>query len=170
MPRRKDRSKRVSYYDGGGHNTLYMLVFCCFVPCFILVFHIHSYLRCFVLVSSAIVSVFIVFHNHSHSDYTREQLFLEKKVNFCVICFRSKCICLLTRLPFVVSTTSILKAFHHLITNCTEAVPLPLESYIFWLLNEVPLPSPGTTLKVRFTIYFYIFNSHFEFFHLNHNV
>uniref|UniRef100_A0A7I5E7B7 DENN domain-containing protein 5B n=1 Tax=Haemonchus contortus TaxID=6289 RepID=A0A7I5E7B7_HAECO len=84
LPRgRRNRTKRISYYDGGGHNTLFM----------------------------------------------------------------SKTLCLITRLPLVCSTTAILRAIHELLTSASQP-PLPLESYIYWILNEIPLPSPGTTLKV----------------------
>ncbi|WKX95213.1 hypothetical protein Q1695_012012 [Nippostrongylus brasiliensis] len=84
LPRgRRSRTKRISYYDGGGHNTLFM----------------------------------------------------------------SKTLCLITRLPLVCSTTTILRTLHEILTSGSQP-ELPLESYIYWLLNEIPLPSPGTTLKV----------------------
>jgi hypothetical protein len=40
-----------------------------------------------------------------------------------------------------------LRSIHKLATG-SEPPPLPLESYIFWALNELPLPPPGSTLKV----------------------
>ncbi|RCN35755.1 DENN domain protein [Ancylostoma caninum] len=84
LPRgRRNRTKRISYYDGGGHNTLFM----------------------------------------------------------------SKTLCLITRLPLVCSTTTILRTLHEVLTSGSQP-ELPLESYIYWILNEIPLPSPGTTLKV----------------------
>lgn len=61
--------------------------------------------------------------------------------------FMSKALCLITRLPLVCATTTILKKLYEVLTSVTEPV-LPLESYIYWILNEIPLPSPGTMLKV----------------------
>uniref|UniRef100_A0A0K0DEU6 UDENN domain-containing protein n=1 Tax=Angiostrongylus cantonensis TaxID=6313 RepID=A0A0K0DEU6_ANGCA len=84
LPRgRRNKTKRISYYDGSGQNTLFM----------------------------------------------------------------TKALCLITRLPLVCSTTTILRKLHEVLVSSTEPV-LPLESYIYWILNEIPLPSPGTTLKV----------------------
>ncbi|KJH45857.1 DENN domain protein, partial [Dictyocaulus viviparus] len=84
LPRgRKNKTKRISYYDGGTHNTLFM----------------------------------------------------------------SKTLCLITRLPLVYSTTTILKTLHEVLISDTKPI-LPVESYIYWILNEIPLPLPGTTLKV----------------------
>ncbi|CAD6199179.1 unnamed protein product [Caenorhabditis auriculariae] len=84
LPRsRRDRTKRISYYDGGGHNSLYM----------------------------------------------------------------TKTLCLLTKLPLVHASSTFLSALHSLLSSKTPP-PLPIESYIYWCLNEVPMPSPGTTLKV----------------------
>ncbi|KAK6739279.1 hypothetical protein RB195_020994 [Necator americanus] len=84
LPRgRRSRTKRISYYDGGGHNTLFM----------------------------------------------------------------SKTLCLITRLPLVCSTMTILRTLHEILTAGSQP-ELPLESYIYWILNEIPLPLPGTTLKV----------------------
>ncbi|CAI4221515.1 unnamed protein product [Auanema sp. JU1783] len=86
LPRgRRDKSKRISYYDGGSQNILFM----------------------------------------------------------------SKTLCLITRLPLVAAPKAILKTFYEIIRGEQEA-NLPLESYIFWILNEIPLPSPGTSLKVSF--------------------
>lgn len=84
LPRnRRDRTKRISYYEGGGHNSLFM----------------------------------------------------------------SRTICVLSRLPLVNSTSAFLTAFHKIIASPTSP-HLPLESYIYWCLYEVPLPSPSMTLKI----------------------
>ncbi|CCD64625.1 Lateral Signaling Target [Caenorhabditis elegans] len=84
LPRnRRDRSKRISYYEGGGHNSLYM----------------------------------------------------------------SRTICVLSRLPLVNSTRALLTALHQIIAS-PSSPHLPLESYIYWCLYEVPLPSPSMTLKI----------------------
>uniref|UniRef100_A0A158Q7I2 UDENN domain-containing protein n=1 Tax=Elaeophora elaphi TaxID=1147741 RepID=A0A158Q7I2_9BILA len=77
----------------------------------------------------------------------------------------AKCICLLSRIPFVSAGEHLLTAIHSLFTSKTQPPPLPLESYIYWILNEVqklysmhfklslnldrvPLPAPGSTLKI----------------------
>uniref|UniRef100_A0A0N5AA87 DENN domain-containing protein 5B n=1 Tax=Syphacia muris TaxID=451379 RepID=A0A0N5AA87_9BILA len=59
----------------------------------------------------------------------------------------SKCICVVTRIPVVSSTTHLLNSLYDMIKSSTEP-SLPLESYIYWMLNEVPLPAPGSTLKI----------------------
>ncbi|PAV64084.1 hypothetical protein WR25_15827 isoform B [Diploscapter pachys] len=64
--------------------------------------------------------------------------------------YMSRTLCLITRLPIVCSTTTVLRVLHHLITSSQQPSSLPLESYIYWFLNEIPMPSPGTTLKVPF--------------------
>ncbi|CAP30398.2 Protein CBG11204 [Caenorhabditis briggsae] len=84
LPRnRRDRTKRISYYEGGGHNTLFM----------------------------------------------------------------SRTICVLSRLPLVNSTRALLSSLHKIISSPSSPT-LPLESYIYWCLYEVPLPSPSMTLKI----------------------
>ncbi|VIO93520.1 conserved hypothetical protein,hypothetical protein [Brugia malayi] len=60
----------------------------------------------------------------------------------------AKCICLITRIPFVSAGEHLLTALHSLFTSEVQPPPLPLESYIYWILNEVPLPAPGSTLKI----------------------
>uniref|UniRef100_A0A1I7X3X5 UDENN domain-containing protein n=1 Tax=Heterorhabditis bacteriophora TaxID=37862 RepID=A0A1I7X3X5_HETBA len=62
--------------------------------------------------------------------------------------FRSKTLCLITRLPLVCATQAILRSLYEIVISSVQPPELPLESYIFWILNEIPLPSPGTTLKV----------------------
>ncbi|CAI5442476.1 unnamed protein product [Caenorhabditis angaria] len=83
LSRRRDKIKRISYYEGGGHNTLYM----------------------------------------------------------------SRTICVISRLPLVNATKSLLSAFYSILSS-KNAPKLPLESYIYWCLYEVPMPSPSTTLKI----------------------
>lgn len=85
LPRgRRNLGKRISYYDGGGHDTLFM----------------------------------------------------------------SKTLCLISRLPMVGGMHTLLQLLYKVASN-EDKSGLPLESYIYWMLNEVPLPSPGTTLKLR---------------------
>ncbi|GMR36633.1 hypothetical protein PMAYCL1PPCAC_06828, partial [Pristionchus mayeri] len=85
LPRgRRNVGKRISYYDGGGQDTLFM----------------------------------------------------------------SKTLCLISRLPIVGGMHTLLQLLFQVASN-EDMSGLPLESYIYWMLNEVPLPSPGTTLKLR---------------------
>ncbi|EJD76428.1 DENN domain-containing protein 5A, variant [Loa loa] len=60
----------------------------------------------------------------------------------------AKCICLISRIPFVSAGEHLLTALHSFFTSEVQPPPLPLESYIYWILNEVPLPAPGSTLKI----------------------
>ncbi|VDO28728.1 unnamed protein product, partial [Onchocerca flexuosa] len=62
--------------------------------------------------------------------------------------YMAKCICLISRIPFVSAGENLLTALHSLFTSEAQPPPLPLESYIYWILNEVPLPAPGSTLKI----------------------
>ncbi|CAJ0587077.1 unnamed protein product, partial [Mesorhabditis spiculigera] len=63
--------------------------------------------------------------------------------------FVSKTICLITRLPMLYITEAILRAVVEMLAPKSEKSSLPIESYLYWVLHEVPLPSPGTTLKVN---------------------
>jgi hypothetical protein len=58
----------------------------------------------------------------------------------------TKCICLITQQPFVLSTQQFLQQLHSAITDPTE-VEFSLESYIYNILYEVPLPPPGRSMK-----------------------
>ncbi|XP_064417696.1 DENN domain-containing protein 5B [Latimeria chalumnae] len=58
----------------------------------------------------------------------------------------SKCICLITPLPFMRACRKFLSQLHRAVTS-QQPPPLPLESYIHNILYEVPLPPPGRSLK-----------------------
>ncbi|XP_063303681.1 DENN domain-containing protein 5B isoform X3 [Pelobates fuscus] len=58
----------------------------------------------------------------------------------------SKCICLITPLPFMQSCKKFLTQLFKAVTS-PQPPPLPLESYIHNILYEVPLPPPGRSLK-----------------------
>ncbi|KAM4749649.1 DENN domain-containing protein 5B isoform 2-T2 [Rhinophrynus dorsalis] len=58
----------------------------------------------------------------------------------------SKCICLITPLPFMQSCKKFLTQLYKAVT-APQPPPLPLESYIHNILYEVPLPPPGRSLK-----------------------
>ncbi|KAK6472615.1 DENN domain-containing protein 5A isoform X1 [Huso huso] len=58
----------------------------------------------------------------------------------------SKCICLITPMSFIQACRKILQQLHQAVTS-PQPPPLPLESYIFNILYEVPLPPSGRSLK-----------------------
>ncbi|XP_063785007.1 DENN domain-containing protein 5B isoform X1 [Pseudophryne corroboree] len=58
----------------------------------------------------------------------------------------SKCICLITPLPFMQPCRKFLTQLYKAVTS-PQPPPLPLESYIHNVLYEVPLPPPGRSLK-----------------------
>lgn len=67
-------------------------------------------------------------------DYTQDILFV------------TKCICLITPLPAIVSCCKFLEGLYNLAIDKTPS-SLPLESYVYNILYEVPLPSAGRSLK-----------------------
>ncbi|KAM4675657.1 DENN domain-containing protein 5B isoform 2-T2 [Discoglossus pictus] len=58
----------------------------------------------------------------------------------------SKCICLITPLPFMQACKKFLTQLYRAVTS-QQPPPLPLESYIHNILYEVPLPPLGRSLK-----------------------
>uniref|UniRef100_A0AAY5ELE8 UDENN domain-containing protein n=1 Tax=Electrophorus electricus TaxID=8005 RepID=A0AAY5ELE8_ELEEL len=58
----------------------------------------------------------------------------------------SKALCLLTSMPFMHACRRFLAQLHCAVT-ALQPPPLPLESYIYNVLYEVPLPPPGRSLK-----------------------
>ncbi|XP_043915047.1 DENN domain-containing protein 5A isoform X2 [Protopterus annectens] len=58
----------------------------------------------------------------------------------------SKCICLITPMSFVQACKKVLEQLHQAVTS-PQPPPLPLESYIYNILYEVPLPPAGRSLK-----------------------
>ncbi|XP_013380096.1 DENN domain-containing protein 5B isoform X2 [Lingula anatina] len=60
--------------------------------------------------------------------------------------FVTKCICLLTPLPFVAACKKYLTLLHMAIAS-REPPTLPLESYVYNVLYEVPLMPPGRSLR-----------------------
>lgn len=54
----------------------------------------------------------------------------------------SKCICLITPMAFMKACRSVLEQLHRAVTS-PQPPPLPLESYIYNVLYEVPLPPPA---------------------------
>ncbi|XP_018608112.1 DENN domain-containing protein 5A-like isoform X2 [Scleropages formosus] len=67
-------------------------------------------------------------------DITRDTLYV------------SKCICLMAPMAFPQACRKVLEQLHQAVSSA-QPPPLPLESYIFNVLYEVPLPPPGRSLK-----------------------
>ncbi|XP_068176804.1 DENN domain-containing protein 5A isoform X7 [Antennarius striatus] len=60
--------------------------------------------------------------------------------------FVSKCICLITPMAFPQACRKVLQQLHQAVSS-PQPPPLPLESYIYNILYEVPLPPSGRSLK-----------------------
>lgn len=58
----------------------------------------------------------------------------------------SKALCLIAPLPFMHACRSFLTQLHRAVA-ADSSPPLPLESYVYNVLYEVPLPAPGRSLK-----------------------
>uniref|UniRef100_A0A3Q1B8X7 UDENN domain-containing protein n=1 Tax=Amphiprion ocellaris TaxID=80972 RepID=A0A3Q1B8X7_AMPOC len=58
----------------------------------------------------------------------------------------SKALCLITPMPFMHACRGFLSQLYRAVT-AASAPPLPLESYAYNILYEVPLPAPGRSLK-----------------------
>lgn len=58
----------------------------------------------------------------------------------------SKCICLITPMAFAQACRKVLEQLHRAVTS-PQPPPLPLESYVYNVLYEVPLPPVGRSLK-----------------------
>ena len=58
----------------------------------------------------------------------------------------SKCICLITPMAFPQACRKVLQQLHQAVSS-PQPPPLPLESYIYNILYEVPLPPSGRSLK-----------------------
>nr|XP_028587548.1 DENN domain-containing protein 5A isoform X6 [Podarcis muralis] len=58
----------------------------------------------------------------------------------------SKCICLITPMSFMKACRRVLEQLHQAVTS-PQPPPLPLESFIYNILYEVPLPPAGRSLK-----------------------
>ena len=60
--------------------------------------------------------------------------------------FANKCLCFVTSKPIVQPCQAFLEQLYAVATG-KQAVDLPLESYLYNVLYEVPLPSPGKMVK-----------------------
>lgn len=61
----------------------------------------------------------------------------------------SKVVCLVTPLPFVSASRVVLQTLVGMVQS-RESPPLPLESYLYNLLYELPLPPPGRSLRLSY--------------------
>lgn len=59
----------------------------------------------------------------------------------------TKCICLVTQMPYVRVCKMYLKQLHEAVTRPTQP-PMPLECYVYNMLYEIPLPPPGRCMKL----------------------
>ena len=60
--------------------------------------------------------------------------------------FVTKCICLISQLQFVTASREFLKQLYEAVVNPSLSY-LPLESYVYNILFEVPQPPPGRSMK-----------------------
>ncbi|XP_075727111.1 DENN domain containing pinstripe isoform X2 [Rhipicephalus microplus] len=67
----------------------------------------------------------------------------------------SKVICLVTPLPLVSACRTILQKLLSLVQG-RDSPPLPLESYVYNLLYELPLPPPGRSLRLSYLYQDYV--------------
>ena len=58
----------------------------------------------------------------------------------------SKCICLMAPMAFPQACRKVLEQLHRAVSS-SQPPPLPLESYVYNILYEVPLPPAGRSLK-----------------------
>lgn len=92
--------------------------------------HQHSHLRP-VLHAAPAISRLQRFNSY---DISRDTLYV------------SKCICLITPMAFPQACRKVLQQLHQAVSS-PQPPPLPLESYIYNILYEVPLPPSGRSLK-----------------------
>lgn len=62
--------------------------------------------------------------------------------------YATKCLCLITTLPIFQPTCSYLKQLYEISVGGARG-SLPIESYLYNLLYETPLPGPGRTLQFQ---------------------
>ncbi|XP_048828324.1 DENN domain-containing protein 5A-like isoform X1 [Brienomyrus brachyistius] len=84
-------------------------------------------------------------HNAERHDVPRLRRFDSYDIGRDTL-FASKCVCLLAPMAFPQACCQVLQQLHQAVTSA-QPPPLPLESYIYNVLYEVPLPPPGRSLK-----------------------
>uniref|UniRef100_A0A7N8WWY4 DENN/MADD domain containing 5A n=1 Tax=Mastacembelus armatus TaxID=205130 RepID=A0A7N8WWY4_9TELE len=94
-------------------------------------------------ICSAMQTLYHMHNRHQHTqprprfnsyDISRDTLYV------------SKCICLITPMAFPQACKKVLQQLHQAVTS-PQPPPLPLESYIYNILYEVPQPPSGRSLK-----------------------
>lgn len=58
----------------------------------------------------------------------------------------TKCMCIISQLPFVSAARKVLKSIYKAVCS-SKGPPMPIESYLYNILYEVPLPPVGRSLK-----------------------
>lgn len=90
-----------------------------------------------------------LYHMHNaeqqHDSQSRLQRFDSYDIGRDTL-FVSKCICLMAPMAFMQASRKILEQLHQAVTS-TQPPPLPLDSYVYNILYEVPLPPAGRSLK-----------------------
>ncbi|XP_067313701.1 DENN domain-containing protein 5A isoform X5 [Pseudorasbora parva] len=84
-------------------------------------------------------------HLHAAPSLTRLQRFNSYDISRDTL-YVSKCICLITPMAFANACRKVLEQLHQAVTS-PQPPPLPLESYVYNVLYEVPLPPAGRSLK-----------------------
>lgn len=61
----------------------------------------------------------------------------------------TKCISLISQLPLIASLEQLLRDLLEVALNTSKEPELPLESYVYNILYEIPLPPPGRSMKLQ---------------------
>ncbi|KAG7468539.1 hypothetical protein MATL_G00143560 [Megalops atlanticus] len=93
---------------------------------------------------------FIITREDGSRSYGFALTFYEERFNSYDISrdtlYVSKCICLMAPMAFPQACRRVLEQLHRAVTS-PQPPPLPLESYVYNILYEVPLPPAGRSLK-----------------------
>lgn len=92
-------------------------------------------------------SVETLSHNHLNTSSEMSNISNRRAFDFSKdVLLVSKSICIIMPLPFISAGKAYLEQVYHA-EQSEENLPLPLESYIYNLLFEVPLPPAGKTMR-----------------------
>ena len=61
----------------------------------------------------------------------------------------TKCIALISQLPLIASLEQLLRDLLEVALNISKEPDLPLESYVYNILYEIPMPPPGRSMKFQ---------------------
>ncbi|XP_060796934.1 DENN domain-containing protein 5A [Neoarius graeffei] len=90
-----------------------------------------------------------LYHMHNAEQHHDTQARLQRFDSYDIgrdTLFVSKCICLMAPMAFAQASRKILEQLHQAVTSA-QPPPLPLDSYVYNILYEVPLPPAGRSLK-----------------------